>query len=189
MMLVYRWDIQRWSVGEVSAEWISRVPVTTSSPGIPPDVSSLSAGQLQLAAADPMQKLAFFNGSNLPSEVDTKSMQITPGGITFVNVTRPLVDSGAPSGEIATASSVLITTAAGDTILTASNTSAITVAMSNRSNYQEPETFGPEVAPNIMGECPQRSVGRYHRGRITISAGTWTTMAGLEISGIPAGLR
>ena len=189
MMLIYRWDIQRWSVGAITAEWLSRIPVTTTLSGSPPSIAPLEAGQLQLAAVDSGGFLAFFNGSNLPAQVGTKVVQITPGGRTFVNTSRPLVNSAPLAGPILTALGLDILTATGSPILSAPDGAVITVAMSARNTYQDTETFGPDVAPNIMGDCPQRSDGRYHRGRITVSSGIWSTLAGLDVGGIPAGLR
>ena len=65
----------------------------------------------------------------------------------------------------------------------------ITVAMSGRVNYQDQEIFGPDVAINSMGECPQRVDARYHRGRVSISSGIWANAVGLELTALPGGLR
>jgi hypothetical protein len=65
-----------------------------------------------------------------------------------------------------------------------------TVSMSARTNIYDPENFGPTVAPNGMGECPQRADGRYHDALVGIAAGsTWTHVYGVELTGVPGGLR
>lgn len=189
IMMVYRWDIQRWTIGNITAQWLSRIPVSSSISGIPPSVNPLIAGQLQLAAATDTGQLGFFNGSNLPAQIGTKVVQITAGRRTYVNATRPLVDSAPSSGHILTADGLVLTTASGLRFVTAADEATITVAMSARNTYQDTETFGPDVPINIMGECPQRSDDRYHRGLISVDSGVWTTMAGLDVVGIPAGLR
>ena len=194
MMLLYRWDIQRWTMAPNIGQWISRIPVTESSGGSPPAVAPLVSGLIQLAAIHTQGALGFFNGPLLPAQVGTKVVQITPNARSFVNRTRPLVNSAPPQALLTTESGTYIVTEAGNSppgqiLETESNSATITVAMSARNTYQDVETFGPEVAPDISGDCPQRSDGRYHRGRITVPIGAWTTMTGLDVSGIPAGLR
>lgn len=189
MMLLYRWDIQRWAISEYSQQWISRIPVVTADAGSPPSSLPLTAGQLQLAAVDANSYMAFFSGANLAALVGTKVVQITSGRRTFVNATRPLVDSAPPQAVIVTASGLTILTASGLAFLTAADAATITVAMSARNNYQEAETFGPEQPIDNSGQCSQRSDGRYHRGRVSVPGGTWTTMAGLDVAGVPAGMR
>lgn len=189
MMLIYRWDIQRWTAVTLSMDFISRIPVVTTTAGSPPSNSGLTAGQLQLAAVDTQGYLAFFSGANLAAEIGTKVVQLSPSMRTFVNATRPLVDSAAPQGHILTASGLTITTADGLEILTAADAATITVALSARNTYQDPEVFGPEQGLDVSGQCSQRSEGRYHRGRISIPGGVWTTCAGLDVTGTRASMR
>lgn len=189
MMLIYRWDIQRWSVASFDQQWIARIPVVTSVPGEPPSSVGLTAGQLQLAAMDDVGYLAFYSGSNLSAQVGTKVMQFTPNRRTFVNATRPLVDSAPPVGHILTESGLILATESGLELITEASSATITVAMSARNTYQDTEVFGPEQTIDVSGQCSQRSDGRYHRGRISIPGGIWTTLAGLDVTGVPAGSR
>jgi hypothetical protein len=92
-ILIYRWDIQRFSWASVPAQWIARVPVPVQNGGIPPFVGPLIGGQLQLAAIDQGQRLAYFNGLPLPAVIGTQVAQITPGFRSFVQGVRPLVDA------------------------------------------------------------------------------------------------
>lgn len=189
MMLIYRWDIQRWTVASINQQWLSRIPVVTTTTGAPPSNLGLTAGQLQLAAVDGIGYLAFFTGSNLAALVGTKVAQFTPNRRTFVNATRPLVDSAPPQGHILTESGLIITTESGLQLLTEASSATITVAMSARNTYQETEVFGPEQGLDVSGQCSQRSDGRYHRGRISVPGGVWTTLAGLDVTGVTAGSR
>lgn len=172
-LLIYRWDIQRWSYAAISAEWLARAlsfNVTmdsmdalgyTNLDTVPFSLDSRIwiGGTPQIMAADPNSFLAAFNGSTLQAQIGTKAMQIVPGKLAFVSGSRPMVDGGSP-----------------------------TVSISARQTYQDAEVFGPDIAPNRIGDCPQRSVGRYHRARITVPAGsTWTQALGVDLAAIPAG--
>lgn len=173
--VVYRWDIQRWAPAEFPADWITRLLTfgatldSLSSLGFT-DLDTLPysldsrvwiGGALTLGGVDNSHKLAFFNGSNLEAQIATKAMQIIPNRRAFVQSARPLVDGG-----------------------------ALSVAISARVNYYDPEVFGPDVAVNAAGECPQRSDGRYHRARVTVPAGaSWAQGFGVDLTAIPAGVR
>ena len=181
--LIYRWDIQMWSFAQVTTQWASRAPVTLAAATVP-----LALGQLELAVVDSSGFLAFMNGTPLPAQVGTKVVQITPGRRTFVNATRPLINASGSGGNILTESGLILLTEDGFPLSTEDSQGVFTVAMSARNSYFDPEMFGQEVAPDSSGQCSQRSDGRYHRGRISVS-GIWTTIAGLDVSGIRAGQR
>lgn len=180
-MLIYRWDIQRWSYALLATHWISRVVLTEPFLG-------LAAGELQLAAISGGSFLSLFTGPSTPAQVGTKVVQITPGGRTWVNHSRPLIDSTSSGVNILTEDSMVLLTENGLPLITEASGTVITVAMSARNTYYEAEVFGPEVAPDVSGDCGQRSDGRYHRGRISTS-GIWTTMFGLDVVGARAGMR
>lgn len=181
--LIFRWDIQRWSLAVVHAEWISRVPVSQT--GV---VAPSSAGQLQLAGIH-QGTLGFFAGLPMPAQIGTKVIQLSPGMRSFVRGTRPLVQIGGPSGYLLTEDDMIITTESGVPLLCEVTNETVTVALSARNTYYETEVFGAESPPNISGVCPTRSNGRYHRGRVTIPSGLWTNFAGLDVTGIKAGVR
>lgn len=174
-LLIYRWPIQRWSWAKLPVQWIARLlssGVTMDSMDslgftdldtVPFSLDSRVwiGGTPQIAGVDPNGYAALFNGTNLQAQIGTKAMQVVPNGLAFVRGSRPLVDGGIP-----------------------------TIAMSARQNYYDAETFGAEVAPNAMGDCPQRSVGRYHRARITVPLGSsWSQCFGVDLDAIPAGKR
>lgn len=179
-LLIYRWDIQRASYAKLGAntiEWIMRslsfgatldglaALGFTNLDTLPASLDSAvwNGGALQMSAVDGTHKLAYFSGPNMAARVGTNTVQITPGKRSFVQAARPLVDitSGLP-----------------------------TVAMSARVNIYDTENFGVAVPPNAMGECPQRSDGRYHDALIAVSAASvWTHIYGVELTSIPSGLR
>lgn len=43
-LLIYRWDIQRWTMAPVTAQWIARVPVPQGTGGLPPSEVPLTGG-------------------------------------------------------------------------------------------------------------------------------------------------
>lgn len=185
VMLIYRWDIQRWSVAYIQANWLARIPIAES--GIVP---TLVQGQLELGVMTPDNKLSYFAGVPLEAQVGTKAIQIMPNSRTYVQTARPLVQTGSPQGFLLTETGSVLTTELGIGLLTeVGASSGLTVSMSARNNYYDGEVFGPEVAPDISGMCPQRSDGRYHRARVTIAPGIWATMAGVDVVGIKSGLR
>lgn len=183
-MLIYRWDIQRWTMGIMQSQWITRVAVTETSASVP-----LLQGQLELGAIDGSQFLAFFNGAPLAAQAGTQLVQINPRGLTFVNVTRPLINSVNTGLSLLLENNKVILLENNTPLLLENSAATFTIAVSARQNYSDSEVFGPDIAPNIMGECPQRAPGRYHRGRLTVPSGLWTEMFGIDVSGIPAGLR
>lgn len=179
-LLIYRWDIQRASyayLGVNAVEWLMRTLTFSQTMdsldafGFT-DVDTLPAsldspiwigGALSLGAINGSHAMAFFTGPNLAAQVATQTKQLTGGRRTFVQSGRPLVDlaNGTP-----------------------------TISFAARVNLYDTETFGPAVAPNAMGECPQRSDGRYHNALIKIPAGAiWTHIIGVDTTYIPGGFR
>lgn len=175
--LLYRWDLQRASYAQFSAEWLMRVLSfgvtldTFSSIGfnvldtIPYslDAAVWVSGAIQLGAIDPSHKLAYFAGPVLAAQIATSTVQATPGGLSWVSGARPLVDitTGTP-----------------------------TIAVAGRNNYYDPITYGPDIAPNIMGECPQRDDHRYHAALLKLPAGAaWTDATGVDADAQPSGWR
>jgi len=179
-ILIYRWDINRAStayVGPDAIDWLLRsltFGVTmdempslgfTDTDTLPAslDSSIWVGGALTLAAINGLHQLAYFNGPNMEGQVATQTKQLTPGRRTYVQSARPLVDltEDVPS-----------------------------IAFAARVNLYDPEVFGPSIPPDVSGECPQRSDGRYHNAMVTLPAGaTWTHIGGVDATFIPGGFR
>jgi len=179
-ILLYRWDIERASyafVGASAISWMMRVltfGITmdempslgfTDTDTLPAslDSSIWVGGALSLAAINGVGALSYFTGPNLAATVSTQTKQLTQGRRTYVQSARPLVDltQGTP-----------------------------TVAFAARVSLYDPEVFGPAVPPDVSGECPQRSDGRYHNAEINLPAGAiWTHIIGVDTTFIPGGFR
>ena len=178
--LIYRWDIQRAAtvaLGAGTVAWIMRtLSLGTTLDGlaslgfndldtIPMSLDSpvFVGGAAQLAAVSGAGNLAYFNGTAMAATVGTNTVQLTPGRRTYVQSARPLVEavSGAP-----------------------------TISFSGRVNLYDREVFGSAVAPDISGECPQRSDARYHNALVAMPAGAvWSHITGVDVTSRPAGLR
>lgn len=105
--------------------------------------------------------MAFFEGANLPAEIETMEAQLTPGGRTFVGAIRPLVDGGTLSVQVGT-----------------------------RERIGDPIQWSAEAAQNSIGACVLRAGARYHRARVKVAAGgLWTHAQGIDVESDPEGLR
>jgi hypothetical protein len=62
------------------------------------------------------------------------------------------------------------------------------VAVASRFLLSDTPNFGSDVAADSDNRVGIRSVGRYHRFRVTPS-GSWETAIGLDIDIQPAGMR
>lgn len=120
------------------------------------------SGQVQLAAIDPYGRVALFTGPALAAQVSTTELQPTPGKRSWINDTRPLV-SGAQNP---------------------------TVSIGSRNRLADDPVFGPDVALDEWGNCPQLVDGRYIQALVKIPAGaTWTHAEGVDVDAMPAGDR
>ena len=187
--LIYRWDIRRWTWAPMAAQWLARIPVPVAGGGFPPTETPLVAGQLQLGAIDGSNRLAYFSGPYLAAQVGTRALQITPGSKSFVQSARPLIDGGINSQYLLTETGQNILTESGSPLIIDSYSPIITVAMTARDTYQESENLGVFVPTDIMGECPQRVDGRFHRAVANIASGNWTTAYGVDLTAVRSGWR
>ena len=183
--LIYRWDIQRWSYsalinanGNIVGAQFGASGLTfgismdamyglgfTNVDTLPYSLDNVAwiGGAPQPAFIDVNGYLAFDGPNTLEAQLGTQVVQLFPGKLGYVQSVRPLVDGGSPQP---------------------------LVSVAGRQNYYDPEVFGPDVAVNIAGDCPQRSSGRYHRARITVPAGnSWGQGFGVEVTAVPAGQR
>lgn len=197
-MLIYRWDIQRWSYCELAPEWIQRTPAPNATTGTTVGLAKVTEGEFQIVAMSPAgasspypSYMAYFAGSYLTAEVGSKVVQINQGSRSMLTGVRPLVNSGQQYG-ITTQAGDPITTEGGDVISTEYYTPTITVAVSARATYQDPEIFGDEVTLDIIGNASFRADGRYHRARIKVDSGAsgmWSQLAGFDIAASQSGAR
>lgn len=175
-LLLYNWTIDRWSRAEVDVAVLCRMmsklgytmdSLDTDYPDLDAMPLSLDSALLtgsplgQLAAFGVDRRMAFFEGPQLASEIDTVEAELTPGRRSFVRSVRPAIDGGAPSVQLGT-----------------------------RDRPNDAVTWHGVIAQNESGECPQRSTARYHRARVTIAAGgQWTHAQGIDIDVTSEGER
>jgi hypothetical protein len=84
---------------------------------------------------------------------------ITSNATTMISMARPIIDSG-----------------------------SATVSVASRNLLSTQTSFGSAVSANSDGRSPQRSVGRYHRVRVS-PTGNWTSASGVELELANAGTR
>ena len=179
-ILIYRWDIQRFSWAPMPAQWIARVPVPVQNGGLPPFVAPLVAGQLQLAAIDQGQRLAYFNGLPVPAVIGTQVAQITPGFRSFVQGVRPLVD-GAIFGAILNEDGQIILGEDGNPILVEGSTPP-TPSGSALMNENGDPLLNEDGTP-LLSEAQQSSVA------LTTSISARNTYQQAETIGPPVNIN
>jgi len=174
-LFVYNWDLNRWAPCDISAtpaEWLMRIEgigyTMETLANIYPNLDlvpySLDSriwvgGVPSLAMFDSTHSLNLFSGPNLAPTVETTESQIFPGRRAFINNTRALCDGGSPS-----------------------------ISVGHRDILQNSVTYEATVPSNIIGDCPQRSTGRYTRFQLTLPAGsTFNHLQGIDVIAKPEG--
>jgi hypothetical protein len=172
-LLVYNWQLQRWSLVDLSAtpiEWITRT-ITTSitldaldartdvldnlTPGL--DSRVWAGGAPILSLFDQSHQLNYLSNTNMAPIVETSETQHFPGRRARIISARPLVDGAGGS-----------------------------VAVGHREQLTQPVTYEAAIPNNIIGECPQRVTGRYTRYRFTLPAATaFNHLQGIDLSAQP----
>ncbi len=173
-ILVYSWELDRWSIIEGLS---TQILVRFASPGYTleqlDDFSSSldtltpslddrfwSGGNLSLAAFTDNKRIATFSGDNLAATLETAEFS-TPGRRSFVTGIRPLVDGGAP-----------------------------TCSVGWRDDESSSLTYTTPTSAGADGVCPQRQSARYMRAQVKVPAGsTWNHAQGVEPDLIPEGVR
>jgi hypothetical protein len=169
-LLIYNWQLQKWSFASVTAETIFRAITfgytLDTMPG-PLDTLTLSVdsrawtgGNVILAGFDSSHNLSYFNGTNLAATIETSEAAPFDSKISFVNNTRPLIDGGVPS-----------------------------VSVAARNRLIDSSSYGSAVSINSLGTCPLTANGRYIKAKVTIpAASSWTHFQGIEIDARPNGV-
>lgn len=167
-LIVYNWQIQRWSYGMTVADRVASAltsGVTLENLDDFGTVDSIltswddrvwEGGDLLLAGTRGT-KVVTFTGPNSDSSITTGDI----GGdqATFVSMVRPIVDNGSSN-----------------------------VSVASRNTLDASISYGNAVATNSDGRSPQRSRGRYHRIKFA-PTGTWSSAVGFEIELAQAGTR
>ena len=182
-LLVYNWELSRASYIDLDpplthVEWLTVAMYGTSYHA--DNIDDLFGGNLEAFSPsfdDPFwtgnmeSRLSFFDkdhrlviggGPAMAPSLETAEMQPHDGKRAWVRMTRPLND-GDPTA---------------------------TVSVGHRERQTDPVIWDAPVAVNQIGECPQRSTGRYIRFRMQMPAGqTFRHLAGIDVQVIPEGSR
>jgi hypothetical protein len=178
-LLCYNWQIDRFSLCEVTCETIMRLLsigytldeletvlgyATLDVVPAPLDSDVWLGGKVQMGLFDTSHKLNFMTGARLAATVDTQELQPAPGRRLLVTNSRPIVDGVG---------------------------TAPTVAIGRRERLQDAVAYTSAVSLNATGACPVRTSGRYVRGRITVPAASdaWQNISGISLDAVPQGTR
>lgn len=169
-LLVYHWLTKRWSFIETAVNGIANI----AAPGVTLEQldsisASLDALQISLDSRVWQGGKFFLGGVKGPKIISfsgqPKIARITTADIaagefmSMATLAKPIVDNGSGSVSVAT-----------------------------RMNLAETLTFSTAIAANSENRVGLRSLGRYHRFRVTPS-GNWTTAIGVEVDVQTAGSR
>lgn len=117
----------------------------------------------RLVAFDETHTMNSFTGPSMACDLVTGDRTLFPGRKSLVLSARPIVD-----GDHGKAS----------------------VTLSGRDIPTDPVVWDAEIPVDILGNCPQRSAGRYVRFRMRRPAGTtFRHLQGLEVQAAPIGRR
>jgi hypothetical protein len=103
-------------------------------------------------------KIIAFSGPNKPARLTSADLD-AGGNMSMVTLVRPIIENGSAS-----------------------------VAVGSRFNLSESVGFPADTAASSENRVGVRSLGRYHRVRVT-PAGNWTTAIGFEVDIQQAGMR
>jgi hypothetical protein len=167
-LIINNWNIGRWSYCDLSAsplEMFGRSMLMGytidqiddfGSPDTPLphplDSPFWSSGNMILGGFDAQHRMVRMVGSNLAPLIETAEIQPFPGRRSHVRMARPVTDGA-----------------------------GATVATGYREGQTGAASFGPAVAQNMHGACPQFGSGRYVRFRLGMPAGTvYTHIQGVD---------
>jgi len=168
-ILMYNWELGRWTHASVSTEVI--YPVANVSSWTIDGLDNLSStidgltypfdsrfyagsGRLLLGGFSTAHKQGVFSSSNLEAIIETGDVQLTDGRKSLLRGLRPMVEG-------------------------TSVTPTLTIKYRNR--LQDVSSTAAPVTTNSYGFCSTRVSARYHRARVTIPAGsTWDFATGID---------
>jgi hypothetical protein len=168
-LLIYNFQLNRWSKGETSTEFVYPLAtaginlegLNTVSSSIDALESSLDSrefvgGRFLLGGVDG-EKISTFSGTNKTAKLQTTDIEV--GFNSVVNLLRPIVQNGSSTFKIA-----------------------------SRKELDDDVNFSSSVTTSSEGRAGVRSFGRYHRVEVT-PTGNWTTAVGVDVDIVQRGLR
>ena len=162
-LLVFNWELGRWSSAEVECQMIYRAlsqgytmetldDYGTDLDALPFSLDSRvwTGGRLVLAAFDTSNRLSFFTGDALAATLETG--EFVGDRRQFVSGLRPIIDGG-----------------------------TVTASVGYRDTPSGSVSYTTPTSAGADGICPQRISTRYARARFQIaSGGSWSHAGGFE---------
>jgi len=175
-MVVYNWDVNRWSYIDLSSAAIGYF-LQTATIGytleeldqfgtletLPYSLDSEAwvGGAPRFGVFTSANELAYLTGVSMAATVETPEVEPVPGKRAFVRNILPVLDGFGASASLG------VREHAGNDI-----------------------TFKAAVAMNHWAQCPQRWTGRYVKVRLTTpTGGTFSHISGVEVDAIQTGIR
>lgn len=176
-LLIYDWNLQRWSKATVTTRAIFPAATTgTTLEGLD-SIAALDAlpysldsrvwqgGAPVLACFDTSNRLAFFSGANAEATLTTQEMGDTSGKLSTITEVFPVVEWDAQS--------------------------TVFAQLGTRYRRNDQMTWTEERQPSFnTGVVRKRSRGRFHRVRLRIPEGVqWSDAQGMDVKQTASGLR
>ena len=168
-ILIYNWQVQRWTYADTTANYIaSMATATVTLEGLDLYSASIDALGTSLDSRTWLGGKFVFSGlqgakivtfTGQPATANLETGDFVAGQNSVVKLARPQVDNG----------------------------SAL-VSVASRDRLDDSISFGTSVAADSDNRVSLRSFGKYHRIRVTPS-GNWTTTIGVDVDTIQAGRR
>ena len=160
-LLIYNWQLQRWSQGDATTDFIAGAAqggITLE--GL--DVFSSSIDSLDTSLDSRIwaggqfllagtETTKIVTYTGTNSTADIRTADIGSKGNSIIQLARPVVDSGSGS-----------------------------VSVASRIRADEDITYSTAVAASTENRVPLRSVGKYHRLKLT-PTGNWKTAVGMDV--------
>ena len=167
-LLVYNWQLNRWSYGATAASYISSAATSAvtlegldlfsasiDALGVSLDARQWLGGRLVFAGVRDA-KIVTFEGQPMSAFIETGDLSSIASIITLA---RPQIDNG-----------------------------SATVAVASREMLDDDIIYSTAVAASNENRVSLRSSGKYHRVKV-VPTGDWTTMAGVDVNIVGRGRR
>lgn len=167
-LLVYNWQLNRWSYGATAASYISSAATSAvtlegldlfsasiDALGVSLDARQWLGGRLVFAGIRDA-KVVTFEGQPMSAFIETGDLSSIASIITLA---RPQIDNG-----------------------------SATVAVASREMLDDDIIYSTAVAASDENRVSLRSSGKYHRVKV-VPTGNWTTMAGVDVNIVGRGRR
>lgn len=167
-LLIYNWQIQKWTRAETDVNYISFSATTSITlealdnfgtvETLPASMdSNVWVGGLSTLKGVRGTNIISFSGPSATAEIVTPDVEA--GNNSIVTLARPQIDNGSS-----------------------------TVKVASRKELNDAITFSASATTSSEGRASLRSSGRFHRLSIT-PTGDWTTAIGVDVDVTPRGMR